>query len=277
MKRKLFYVTIKTIRRLRDPYYQGAAAEMGFYFIFSIIPLLTLMLQTLSLFDLSDRLYDSVFERFEGRDMVIDVLSAVKDALGSGGFSLTFIIVTLWAASKIVFSMIRMANYTYRLDSRKKNGYVRSRFRAVLTVIMLIFMVAATLVVYVYGNALVKLANAVLHEFLNIQFSADWLFSALRWPVALAVYAAFLAVMYKLLPGKRISIKHTAPGSLFAALGIVVITGGYSVYLKYFSNLNVVYGSLGAVIALLLWFYLISYILILGMVINAVWFEKDDW
>lgn len=277
MKRKLFYVTIKTIRRLRDPYYQGAAAEMGFYFIFSIIPLLTLMLQTLSLFDFSDRLYDSVFERFEGRDMVIDVLSAVKDALGSGGFSLAFIIVTLWAASKIVFSMIRMANYTYRLDSRKKNGYVRSRFRAVLTVMMLIFMVAATLVVYVYGNVLVKLANAVLHEFLNIQFSADWLFSALRWPVALAVYAAFLAVMYKLLPGKRISIKHTVPGSLFAAVGIVVITGGYSIYLKYFSNFNVVYGSLGAVIALLLWFYLISYILILGMVINAVWFEKDDW
>ena len=93
----------------------------------------------------------------------------------------------------------------------------------------------------------------------------------------LAVYGMFLSVTYKLLPGKRISIKHTLPGSIFSAVGIVVITAVYSVYLKYFSNFNVVYGSLGAVIALLLWFYLVSYILMLGMVINAAWFEEDQW
>ena len=69
VKRKLFYVTIRTIRRLRDPYYQGAAAEMGFYFIFSIIPLLTLMLQILSFFDLAGRLYDSMFIRFQDDGM----------------------------------------------------------------------------------------------------------------------------------------------------------------------------------------------------------------
>lgn len=276
MKRKIFYTTIKTIKRLRDPYYQGAAAEMGFYFIFSIIPLLTLMLQMLSFFDMADRLYDSMFLRFQGNGMATYILSAVQSALGSGGFSLAAIVVTLWAASKIVFSMIRMANYTYRIDNGRKNGYVRNRLRAILTVLMLIVIIVATLVIYVYGNALVNLANAVLHEFLNIQFRADWLFSALRWPLALAVYAAFLAVMYKLLPGRRVVIKHTVPGSLFAAVGIVVVTGGYAVYLKYFSNFNVVYGSLGAVIALLLWFYLISYILILGMIINVVWFENDE-
>lgn len=277
MKRKLFYVTIRTIRRLRDPYYQGAAAEMGFYFIFSIIPLLTLMLQMLTFFDLTERLYESMFLRFEGNEMATYVLSAVQDALSNGSFSVAFILVALWGASKIIFSMIRMANYTYRVGDVKRNSYVRSRVRSVVTVAMLILMIVATLVVFVYGNSLVRLANAVLQEFLNITFNADWLFSALRWPIALAIYGMFLAVTYKLLPGKRIEIKHTVPGSVFAAVGIVVITAGYSIYLKYFSNFNVVYGSLGAVIALLLWFYLVSYILMLGMVINAAWFEEDQW
>lgn len=277
MKRKLFYVTIRTIRRLRDPYYQGAAAEMGFYFIFSIIPLLTLMLQILSFFDLAGRLYDSMFTRFQGDGMATYVLSAVQSALSSASFSVAFIIVALWGASKIIFSMIRMANYTYRVDEIKRNSYVRSRLRSVITVAILILMIVATLVVFVYGNSLVRLANAVLQEFLNITFNADWLFSILWWPIVLAVYWMFLAITYKLLPGRKISIKHTVPGSLFAAIGIVIITAGYSVYLKYFSNFNVVYGSLGAVIALLLWFYLVSYILILGMVINAAWFEEDQW
>ncbi len=277
MKRKLFYVTIRTIRRLRDPYYQGAAAEMGFYFIFSIIPLLTLLLQMLTFFDLTERLYESMFMRFEGNEMATYVLSAVQDALGNGSFSIAFILVALWGASKIIFSMIRMANYTYRVSDVKRNSYVRSRARSVVTVAMLILMIVATLVVFVYGNSLVRLANAVLQEFLNITFNADWLFSALRWPIALAIYGMFLAATYKLLPGKRISMKHTVPGSVFAAVGIVVITAGYSIYLKYFSNFNVVYGSLGAVIALLLWFYLVSYILMLGMVINAAWFEEDLW
>lgn len=277
LKRKLFYVTIRMIRRLRDPYYQGAAAEMGFYFIFSIIPLLTLLLQMLTFFDLTERLYESMFMRFEGNEMATYVLSAVQDALSNGSFSIAFILVALWGASKIIFSMIRMANYTYRVGDVKRNSYVRSRARSVVTVAMLILMIVATLVVFVYGNSLVRLANAVLQEFLNITFNADWLFSALRWPIALAIYGMFLAVTYKLLPGKRISMKHTVPGSVFAAVGIVVITAGYSIYLKYFSNFNVVYGSLGAVIALLLWFYLVSYILMLGMVINAVWFEEDLW
>lgn len=277
MKRKLFYVTIKTIRRLREPYYQGTAAEMGFYFIFSIIPLLTIMLQLLNFFDLTKRLYDSMFIRFESNEAAIYVLSAVQSALGSTSFSIAFVLVALWGASKIIFSMIRMANYTYRVDDVKRNSYVRSRIRSVVTVAMLILMIVITLVVLVYGNSLVLLANALLQEFLNVTFNATWLFSALRWPIVLAVYGMFLSVTYKLLPGKRISIKHTLPGSIFSAVGIVVITAVYSVYLKYFSNFNVVYGSLGAVIALLLWFYLVSYILMFGMVINAAWFEEDQW
>lgn len=276
MKRKLLYVTIKTIRRLNDPYYQGAAAAMGFYFIFSIIPLLTLMLQILSVFDFTERLFDSMFQHFADNQMALYILSSVQSALSSASFSVAFILVALWAASKIVFSMMRMANYTYRIETKKRNSYVRNRARSVATVALLIIIIVATLLVVVYGNSLLRLANTLLEEFLDIHISAHWLFSFLRWPAVLAIYWLFLAFTYKLVPAKHIYIKHTVPGSLFAAVGIVVITAGYSIYLKYFSSFNIVYGSLGALIALLLWFYLVSHILIIGMIINASWFEEDQ-
>ncbi|MGN1349584.1 MAG: YihY/virulence factor BrkB family protein [Anaerovoracaceae bacterium] len=274
MKQKLLHTGIRVLRILRDPYYQGNAAEMGFYFIFSIIPIMTLLLQGLSLFPLTEQLFASVMERFADEELAVSLLTTVREAL-SGAGGLPFLVVALWGASKIIFSMIRMANYTYKLEDRQRTGFLLSRARAVLTAAILILMIMGTLIVFVYGGALLKLFNSILSEFLGLTIYADWLFSVLRWPVALAIYWMILAALYKLLPGKKIPVRHTIPGSLFAAAGFIVITAGYSVYLKNFASFNVVYGSLGAVIALLLWFYFIGYIFMLGMVINAAWFEND--
>lgn len=274
MKRKILYVTVRSIRKLRDPYYQGVAAEMGFYFIFSIIPLLTLLFMAMNFFSLTGELYNSLLTRFAENELVTYILSSVFDT-HSGGISIAFIIIALWSSSKIIFSMIRMANYTYRLDYGSRTGYLISRIRAFLTVAALLLMIIATLIIFVYGKAILHLANVMLHEFIDIEIKAPLMLAALKWPIGLVVYWFFLAVVYKLLPGKRISIKHTIPGSLFAAAGIIIITAGYSIYLKHFSSFNVVYGSMGAVIALLFWFYLVGYILVLGMVINSVWFDEN--
>ena len=80
---------------------------------------------------------------------------------------------------------------------------------------------------------------------------------------------------YSILPSRKIPLRHTLPGSLFASVGIIISSLGYQIYFSYFSNLNLIYGSLAALIALLLWFYWLSYILLVGLVLNAVWFDED--
>lgn len=276
MRQKLKETGKRVIALLQgDSYYQGCAAELGFYFIFSIIPIITLLLRGLNLFPLTGQLFDSVVERFAEQELAVSLITTVREALaGAGG--LPFMVVALWAASKIIFSMIRMSNHTYRLEDEKGSGFFLSRARAVLTAAILILMIMGTLIVFVYGSALLLLVNSLLGEYLGFTVNADWLFSILRWPAALGVYWMILAALYKLLPKKKLPLTHTLPGSLFAAAGFIVITAGYSVYLRNFARFNVVYGSLGAVIALLLWFYLIGYIFMLGMVINAAWFEEDQ-
>ena len=123
-------VIMRALKKFNDPYYQGSPAEIGFYFIFSVIPMLTIMLQLLSYFDITNQIMDKVMLSFADNSAVISVISAVHSALSSR-FSFMFAILALWSASKIEFSLIRISNYTYGIaDTNTILGYFKDRFHS---------------------------------------------------------------------------------------------------------------------------------------------------
>ncbi len=273
-KRKVWVTGLKTVHRLQDPYYQGKAAELGFYLLFAVVPVITLLLQMINRLTSAKSYYDHLLESFSNNTIVNNLLNALQSA-HSGSISLVFLIVAVWSASKLEFSLIRMSNYTYNYsDENGFIGYFKARFRAVGTLIMLIIVIMISLVVLVYGNMLIDMVSDVMR--VSDLFVSRLLDSMLRWPLALFLYWLFLAVNYMMTPNERLRLKEVLPGSLFAAVGILVATIMYYIYFKYFSHLNLVYGSLAAIIALQLWFFWLGYILVVGMVVNASWFERGE-
>lgn len=273
-KRKVWVTGLKTVHRLQDPYYQGKAAELGFYLLFAVVPVITLLLQMINRLTSAKSYYDHLLESFSNNTIVNNLLNALQSA-HSGSISLVFLIVAVWSASKLEFSLIRMSNYTYNYsDENGFIGYFKARFRAVGTLIMLIIVIMISLVVLVYGNMLIDMVSDVMR--VSDLFVSRLLDSMLRWPLALFLYWLFLAVNYMMTPNERLKLKEVLPGSLFAAVGILVATIMYYIYFKYFSHLNLVYGSLAAIIALQLWFFWLGYILVVGMVVNASWFERGE-
>lgn len=270
MKKKILYKSLTLMKRLQDPYYHGAAAEMGFYLLFSIVPIITILSQILGYAGVTEFYPALLNSAFAGNSFLSSFLSSFEQTL-SGGLNLVFIAGALWAASKIEFSLIRISNYTYRLDS---GGYVKVRLRAVFTVALLILLIFSSLVILVYGNSILSLATSALDHYLGIDFHIDEIYMFLRWPLAFVVFSFLIAANYSILPDTKVPLKKTLPGSLFSSVGIIAASLGYQVYFSYFSNFNVLYGSLAAIIALLLWFYLLSYILLVGLVLNAVWFDE---
>ncbi len=273
MKNKLLRTTFIVFRRLKDPYYQGAAAELGFYLLFSIVPIFTLMFQALSFFEFTKELVDSIRMQFQNNELISIIIKSIGDM---NGFGIVFLISALWAASKFEFSLIRMANYTYGIDRVGAKGYISTRVRAIITMMALIVAICLGLLVLVYGEMIFQLINVVLEEFLGFALHIDKLVMLLKWPVALVVYGIFIAANYSVLPRERIPLRETVPGSIFASVGIIIVSVVYYVYFNNFASFNMIYGSFAAVVALLLWFYILGYILVLGMVINAVWFGKGD-
>ena len=273
MKKKIFSTGMMTVRRIQDPYYQGTAAELGFYFIFSIVPILTLLLQFASRMERMNAIYNRLLSAMSGTDLMQSIIGSLRE-VNTGKLSIFFLIIALWSASKIEFSLIRMANYTYNMADPGPIGYFKARGKAIVTTILLIVMMIVSMMVLVFGNLVVEMVDQFLQEGFRIHF--DLLFSFLRWPLVLVIYWMILALNYLMLPNRRISFRETIPGSLFAAAGILFATIGFYIYIKYFSHLNVVYGSLATIIALLLWFYWLGYILVVGMLINASWFGHGE-
>ena len=104
------------IKRLQDPYYQGAAAEMGFYFIFSIVPIITILTQILGYAGVTGIFSELLDTAFANNSFISSFLRSFENTL-SGGINFVFIIGALWASSKIEFSLIRISNYTYKIDN----------------------------------------------------------------------------------------------------------------------------------------------------------------
>ena len=96
-----------------------------------------------------------------------------------------------------------------------------------------------------------------------------WTF--LRWPLAGVLYFLMISYNYYVLPIERLKFKEVLPGSLLCAVGMLVVTIAYSYYANYIVNYNIIYGSLASIVALLFWFYFLSWAMCIGVMFNKVW------
>ena len=174
-------IFILTYRKLRDPYYQGAAAEMAFYLLLSIVPLFILLSQLLGIFSISlgsiqDWLDMDYMLNLEGADIIFSLL----DYSPSGVNSIFLAATAAWAASRAQFSMMRITNYTLTDGHSTGQGYLRDRIRSLKTVVITVFTIAFALVILVYGETILKLVFGIVAA----AEIAEMTWVLIRWPVA---------------------------------------------------------------------------------------------
>lgn len=257
--------------KLKDPYYQGAAAELAFYFLLSIVPLFILLSQLLGIFSIS---LDSVKEwmdveqvmQVSGSEMIFDML----DYSPSGINSIFLGVMAVWGASRAQFSLLRITNYTLTDGHSTGHGYLRDRIRSLKTVLITVFTIGFSLVILVYGELILKLVFGVV---VGTEI-AEWAWMLIRWPVAAALYFLMVSYNYYVLPTHRVPFRAVVPGSIFAAVGMLAVTVFYTAYTNVSSSYDILYGSFSNMVALMFWFYLLSWVLLLGVILNKIWWES---
>ena len=139
--------------------------------------------------------------------------------------------------------------------------------------IILVILLFFILIVLGFGNTILKyVIELKLFGFLTKEIYL--IFTLIKWPLAFFLIFYSMKVIYTLAPAKKISSKYMNPGALIATLGFILITAIYSYYVSNFANYDLFYGSLSNVIILMLWVYILSYILTLGIAINATIYNK---
>ena len=265
-KERLKKMIILGIAQFQDPYYQGVAAQLAFFLFLSILPTIILLSPLMGIFSLSlDGIQELANINITGEGM-----KALEDMFSyrpSGANSLFLAVTALWGASKVQFSLIRVTNYTITDGKSTGEGYVKDRLRAIKTIIITLFTIVFSLVVLVYGPMLLKLVFGMVAG--GELADAAWI--TLRWPLAAALYFFMISYNYYVLPSKKVPFRDVLPGSIFSSVGFLIVTYVYNIYSSKSINYNILYGSFSNIVALLMWFWFMSWVICLGITLNRVW------
>lgn len=251
----------------------GRAAELGFYFIFALFPslftassLLGIAARSASHIYSSLLRYLSIVIPHAALGTVLETFNQTTDATTRG--KLTFgLVAAIWSAS-VGFSAIQDSlNLVYKV--KETRSYLMARLSAIGVTIILMALVTLILTSLLGGDFFARLAYLrIYHHFLAVVIaSASRLLS---WAMATVLLSLVFAVIYFFAPDVRASHWHwLTPGAAIGIFGWLAASLGLRAYVHYFNNYSVTYGSLGAVIILLTWFYLTGLMLLVGAEINS--------
>ncbi len=240
--------------------------NVAFFFVLALIPILTITLIIASSFSISFNnlinFIDDVLPNEAGR-IIIDFISG-KGFDGSIG---TFNIIAFVVATNGTYAIINASNTLYRIDN---SDVLHGRVKSVVLLFILILLIVFLLVVPVLGGTLLNMIhNNVIVDRIKV------VYHLFRWPITFFMIYTTLKLIYTIAPSKKIASKTTTFGALFTTFWWTVATAIFSYYLKYFANYNVIYGNLSSIIILMIWVYIISYVFVMGIAINAVNLKDD--
>ena len=99
--------------------------------------------------------------------------------------------------------------------------------------------------------------------------TAAWVL--IRWPVTIGLYFLMILYNYYMLPSNKVPFRDVIPGSIFAAIGFWLVTYVFSLYTGLATGSDIIYGSISNIVALMFWFWLLAWVMCLGVSFNRVW------
>ena len=253
----------QTARRTGEERVTEAAAGMAYYGFFSFFPLLlvtivvigTVLENTLS----KEQILEALLQVFPfSHDLIAENISQVLGARGSVG--IIGLLGLAWAALGGFTVLARNVNRAW--PNAKTRNILKMRLMAL---IMLTVLIGGLLVLFVFNTVMDILPKPVNH--IAEQATSSQFFSELSMVMLLFIT---LMVLYWWLPSTRVLWQDAAWGALASSISISIVTRGFTWYLESgLSTYNLIYGSLGTIVALLFWIYLLSLLVFIGAHLSA--------
>lgn len=245
------------------------AAQTAYFFVICMIPIILLLLTLVQYTPVTKAdVMTAVIQVFPSSvdSMMTSIVNQVYNQ-STGVIPIT-ILVALWSAGKGVLAMSTGLNCVYKC--RETRNYVLLRIRATLYTVMFILVIILLLVLSVFGNSL----NIFIEEHVPIlSGAADWLIEA-RIFIAPVTLVLFTLLIYKFLPNRKERYLKHFPGAVFAAIGWMVVSWVFSVYVDVFEGFSSMYGSLTTIVLVMLWLYFCMYSILIGGEINVLLYDK---
>lgn len=262
---------LSLIRQVWDKSFEddvfGRAAQLSYYWLFSLFPLLIFLTALLAYLPIPSNL-DLWFVGLS-KVLPADAFNLVDQTFRQiisqrRGDLLSFsILVALWASSSGMDAIISLLNKAY--DSATPRAWWKERLLAIcLTLGLGVFILAALTLIF-FGESLgLRLSN---HFGFGLLFETIWKLAL--WPLVSSLILLGVDLIYYFAPNIRHDWRWFTPGAVFAVACWLLISFGFRYYVSRFGYYNATYGTLGGVMVLMLWFYLTGVVILVGGEINS--------
>ncbi|MCW2241836.1 YihY/virulence factor BrkB family protein [Azospirillum canadense] len=250
-----------------DNVFNGAAA-LGFYLTLAIFPALVVTMTILPYLPIprvDQAIMDLLKEALpnEASDLVSQVVHQVTSRRRGGLLSFS-VVATLWAASTGMYAIMQQLNITY--DVKEARSFVRARVTAlVLSVLFGVLVIGAFSLVVLGG---------IIQDWIGNRFGFSGLlltfFALLRWVIIVLALLLGFAMIYRYAPNVELRFMFITPGSVVGVGLLIVASLGFSLYTRSFADYDATYGSIGAVVVLMLWLYIAGLVILVGSEINVL-------
>lgn len=261
----------KLIGIMQNPVMQILPGQIAFFFLLASIPIILILGILAPIFSFSmDNIANFIkFSLPAGTSKL--VLPLVKGK----GFDMNVVILivsALYLASRGTKSIIIASSTIYEV---KSDNAIKNVIKSMIITTLLILLFLFLSVISVFGGRILNLLS-LNEDIAHIVKELTNFYYIFRWPISFFVIFFIVKLVYTISPNKKIKSKTVNNGAIFTTLLWILSTAIYSYYITHFSSYNIFYGSAANIIILLLWVYIISYIFVFGMVINATTDRIND-
>src|ERR1044071_6425679 len=266
-------------KRIKEDRIFGRASQLSYYFLLALFPLLLFLINILGYLAQEGILFRDTLLLYLAALMPGSAFALVRAtvdeiSVSSGTGKLSFgLLAALWAASNGMGAISDTLNTAYNVKERRP--WWKVRIISVCLTVALAVLILAALTIVLYGGTIGE-GLAARYGFGGL-FTLVW--KIVQWPIALGFVLTTFNLVYNFAPDlPRGEHSWITPGA-FVGVGLwLVVSFGFRAYLSFFDSYSVTYGSLGAVIVLMLWFYLTGVAILIGGEVNSeLGHKKAQW
>ncbi len=251
---------------------QGAAA-MTYYLLLSLAPILLVFANIIPLLPIStDQVIGLVQSTFPD-DITQILIPIVRGYLqsGSGGAISIGLIASIWSASKVFSTLRKILDQVY--GAAEKKNFVIARLLSFLVMLVILIIVGASIFVFVFGEQIL----IFVRNFFGIEIGFFETFLVLRWAIFPIILVLVLLVIYDLVPNHHLKINYALPGTAFVTISLIILSQSFSLLTRYIGGDAITNQTIGGFIALMLFLFIGNLLILLGALINAIYYEiKND-
>lgn len=253
-------------RKMRDDFVSSFSAQAAFFIIISAFPFVMFLLTLIQYLPITESTLLNLANEYTPstvNSFIILIVTEIYDRSSGTIISITAI-TALWSASKGFFAIMKGLNNVYGINETR--NYFKVRFLATFYTLMFALMLVCALLFLIFGNSLLIYIQDKIPHLTDVAL----LVISLRTIVILLVLVLFFTTMYLFIPNRKSRLSHELPGAMISAAGWMIFSYAYSFYIDHMKDYSNTYGSLTAIVLLMLWLYACMYILFFGAEVNVV-------